>query len=634
MRYDPPFRHTTGFLPALAVLALLIVFPLVFTESHARHLLILVFVYAIVAASWDLSLGYGGLVNFSHVALFAVGIYAYGILAKTLGVSPWLAIPAGGAIAVVIASAIALPILRLDGIYVILVTLAFSQLLYQIVISQSGVTGGAGGMVTLPGLAIGDYRFIRDNRIGYYYVALALLCASLACLYGIVKSGLGRAIVALRDNKYYAMARGVSEARTRLMTLAASAFFAGLAGAFYGSYVRVASPDAFGLGMLTLMLSMLLAGGIGTLWGAVAGAFAITLLSEAIADYGSWRTIVIAVIIIAVLIFYPGGFWAAIQELRDFVDQARTTSLARWRRISGRAARERMLGAKETMIATRYGRIAVADTGGAGAPILFIHGNSACKEAFVRQFKALAGEYRVIAFDLPGHGVSDNMDPEAAYNVPAYAEIAEAVLQKLGVASPAVFGWSLGGYVALELAARGHVAVRALAIAGTPPLNVVPDDFAAGYDPDSHLVLAGKRYFSPREARNFAGAATAPLSRDSAFMHKTFARTDGRARFFMISQVGVTDWPRQMRMLREGKIPFAILNGSDDPFLNHAYFRGLAYGAIWTGEPHDIPGGKHAPFFNKPELFNEALRAFLRETAAGEPLPPSRGKERPYPRSA
>jgi ABC-type branched-subunit amino acid transport system permease subunit len=165
MRYDPPFRHTTGFLPALAVLALLIVFPLVFTESHARHLMILVFVYAIVAASWDLSLGYGGLVNFSHVALFAVGIYAYGILAKTLGVSPWLAIPAGGLIAVVIASAIALPILRLDGIYVILVTLAFSQLLYQIVISQSGVTGGAGGMVTLPGLAIGDYRFIRDNRI-------------------------------------------------------------------------------------------------------------------------------------------------------------------------------------------------------------------------------------------------------------------------------------------------------------------------------------------------------------------------------------------------------------------------------------------------------------------------------------
>jgi pimeloyl-ACP methyl ester carboxylesterase/disulfide bond formation protein DsbB len=411
----------------------------------------------------------------------------------------------------------------------------------------------------------------------------------------------------------------VSEARTRLATLAASALFAGVAGAFYGSYVRVASPDAFGVGQLTLMLSIVLAGGIGTLWGPVAGAFVITLLSEAIANYGSWRTIAIALIIIAVLIFYPGGFFAAIQELRDYADQARTTILARWRRARGRAGRERMLGARETMIATRYGGVAVADTGGEGRPILFIHGNSACKEAFRNQFADFARDHRVIAFDLPGHGVSDNMDPEAAYNAPAYAEIAEAVLDELGVAAPAVFGWSLGGYVALELAARGNVAVAALAIAGTSPLNVVPDDFAAGYNPDSHLVLAGKRYYSPQEARNFAGSATAPYSSDSAYMHKSFARTDGRARLFMMSRDGVTDWPRQMRMLREGKIPFAILIGSDDPFLNHAYIRDLPYGAIWSGKPYDIAEGKHAPFFNKAERFNEALRAFLRDAAAARP---------------
>lgn len=611
MRYDPPFRHTTGFRPALAILALLIVFPLIFTDAHARHLMIMVFIYAIVAASWDLSLGYGGLVNFSHVALFAVGIYTYGILAKTLGVSPWLALPAGGIVAMVFVSVVAVPILRLDGIYVILVTLAFAQLIYQIVISQSGVTGGVGGMVTLPGLAIGDYRFIRDNRLGYYYAALVLLCVSLAALYLIIKSARGRAMVALRDNKYYAMARGVSEARTRLFTLAMSAFFSGLAGAFYGSYVRVASPDAFGLGVLTLTLSMLLAGGIGTLWGPVAGAFAITLLSEAIADLGSWRNITIAAIIIVVLIVYPGGFWAAIQELREHLDQARTSLLARWRRRRGRAAREARLGARETMIATPHGAVAVADSGGTGTPILLIHGNSACKEAFVHQFAALPPRWRVIAFDLPGHGVSDNMDPEAAYNVPAYAQIAETVLKQLGVTSAAVFGWSLGGYVALELAARGNVTVTALAIAGTPPLNVVPDDFAAGYNPDSHLVLAGKRYFSPREARDYAGAAVAPPSADSAHLHRTFSRTDGRARFFMISRIGVTDWPRQTRMLREGRIPFAILNGSDDPFLNHGYFRGLDYGALWTGEPHDIANGKHAPFFNTPDAFNAALREFL-----------------------
>jgi ABC-type branched-subunit amino acid transport system permease subunit/pimeloyl-ACP methyl ester carboxylesterase len=613
MRYDPPFRKSTGFIPALVALALLVVFPFVFTDTYSRHLMILVFIYAIVAASWDLSLGFGGLVNFAHVALFAVGMYTYGILAKTLGLDPWLAIPAGGLVAMVFAAVIALPILRLDGIYVILVTIAFSQLIYQIVISQSDVTGGTSGMVLLPPLKLAGHSFVLNHKIGYYYTALVIFVVSTACLYTIIRSRLGRAIIALRDNKYYAMARGVSEARTRLAALAASAFFAGVAGGFYGSYVRVASPDAFGLGFLTLILSILLVGGAGTLWGPIVGAFVITLLSEAVADYGSWRSIAIGAIIILILVFYPGGLWAAVQELREGVDMLRTSVLARWRRNRGRAERERRLGARERMISTPHGLIAYADTGGDKPAVLFIHGNSACKEAFQYQFAALRDDFRMIAFDLPGHGVSGNGEPETDYNVPAYAEVAEKVLETCGASDPIVFGWSLGGYVALELSARAAIRVRGLAIAGTTPLNLVPDDFGAGYDASSHLILAGKQYFSPTEARNYAGSATAPYSATSAFMHRNLSRTDGRARVYMFSKLGVTDWPRQMRMLRDGIIPFAILNGSDDPFLNHSYIRSLHYGSIWTGAPFDIAGGKHAPFFNKPDEFNAAFRRFVCE---------------------
>jgi ABC-type branched-subunit amino acid transport system permease subunit len=230
MRYDPPFHKSNGLIPALVALAVLLVLPLVFEASYIRHLLILTFVFGIVAASWDLSLGFAGLFNFAHVALFAVGIYTYAILSKTLGLDPWLAMLAAGPVVMVVAALVALPVLRLDGIYVILVTIAFSQLVYQIIISQSWVTGGTSGMVTLPALQVGGYKLTSDGRIGYYYVALALLVAACAFLQLLVRSRVGRAIIALRDAKYAAIARGVPEARTRIITLAASGLFTGLAG--------------------------------------------------------------------------------------------------------------------------------------------------------------------------------------------------------------------------------------------------------------------------------------------------------------------------------------------------------------------------------------------------------------------
>jgi ABC-type branched-subunit amino acid transport system permease subunit/pimeloyl-ACP methyl ester carboxylesterase len=612
VRYDPPFHKSNGLLPVLLGLALLAVLPAFVTDIYFRHVLILSFVFAVVASSWDLSLGYGGLFNFAHVALFAVGIYTYGILTKTLGVSPWLALPAGGLAAMLLAVAIALPVLRLSGIYVILVTLAFSQLLYQIVISQSNVTGGTSGMVTLPPLQVFHYRFSSGGRIGYYYTGLVLLIVSTAFLYGLTRSRFGRAIVAMRDNKYYAISRGISEARTRLGTLAASALFTGIAGAFYGAYVRVASPDAFGIGLLTLLLSILLLGGAGTIWGPVLAAFLVTGLSEALADFGPWRNITMAALILLILVFYPGGVWAGVQELREVLDTSRTAWLARRRRRREQAAREARLGARERLIETRHGRIAVADSGGDGPPILLIHGNSSCKEVFVHQFAALRARYRLIAFDLPGHGVSSNADPERSYNVEAYAEVAEQVLDALGVREPVVFGWSLGGYVALELVARGRT-VRGLAIAGTPPLAMVPDDVGQAYDATSHFILASKQYFSPLEQKHYAGATAGPRSRQTDFLHQAVRRTDGRARFYTLGRLSIVNWPRQMRVLADGTVPFAILNGSDDPFLNHAYIAGLSYGALWTGRPHDIEAGRHAPFLHRPAAFNAAFTRFMRE---------------------
>ncbi|WP_428926846.1 branched-chain amino acid ABC transporter permease [Marinibacterium sp. SX1] len=295
---------------ALAALVVLALVPAVVTDSYTRHIFIIAFIYGTVAVNWDLSLGLGGLFNFGHLAFFGIGVYTAAILTTATDLSPWLAIPAGGITAALAALLIALPVARLQGIYVVLVTFAFGQLCMQIVLSQGDLTGGAEGLVRLPYLRIGDYAFIRDFRFAYYYVALGLLTVSVIALLALVRSPFGKSLRAVRDNPDYAAARGISVARQRMLVLVASAVFTGIAGGFYAIYLRVASPEVFGFSVATLILSMVLIGGAGSILGPVLAALALTFATEAMAGIRGLeeaRFIVVAVAMILVLRIAPGG---------------------------------------------------------------------------------------------------------------------------------------------------------------------------------------------------------------------------------------------------------------------------------------------------------------------------------------
>lgn len=293
----------------LAVAAALAL-PLVVQESYWRHLFIIAFIYAIVASNWDLSLGYAGVFNFGHIAFFGIGVYVTGLAAKLLGIDPWLAMALGGVAASAAGAVVALPVLRLKGIYVILVTFAFSQLVLQLVLSQSDITGGTQGLVRIPTISVFDYNFLRDYRLGYYYVALGLLAASTLFLRRLVGSDFGMSLRALRDNEDYALARGIPTGMQRLKVLVASAFFTGIAGGFYAVYLRVASPEVFGFSTVSLVLSMVLVGGIATIYGPIAAAIVLTLATESLAHLAGMdesRFMLVAALMLVVLLFLPRG---------------------------------------------------------------------------------------------------------------------------------------------------------------------------------------------------------------------------------------------------------------------------------------------------------------------------------------
>jgi len=202
----PWMTELAGALVGLLVLALL---PLVVGDAYGRHVLIMVFIYAVVASNWDLSLGYGGVFNFGHLALFGIGVYAYSLLTKLAMFDPWVALVASGVIAVVAAVVVTIPILRLKGIYIILVTFGFAQLVMQVILSQSDYTGGTQGIVRIPGLYWFDHNMVRDAKFAYFYIALAMLALSTLFLRVFVRSRTGKSVVALRDNEEYAVSRGV-----------------------------------------------------------------------------------------------------------------------------------------------------------------------------------------------------------------------------------------------------------------------------------------------------------------------------------------------------------------------------------------------------------------------------------------
>ena len=296
----------------VVVLAIL---PWVISSDYIVHLLVVAMMYAVVASNWDLSLGYAGIFNFAHIALFAVGAYAAGVLSKAFGLSPWICIPAGALASCLAAAVVALPVLRVKGIYVCLVTFAFGQLCLHLVLTASEYTGGSHGLVMIPAITLGGYSFAEHGNIAYYYLALVILIGSTFFLRRLVTSPFGLSIIALRDFEELAISRGVSVARQRLLTMVASAAFTGAVGALYAFYLGSVSAELFGFGYLATILSMILMGGTSTIYGPVLGAFILTFVSEFMVSFGPWRFLIIASMIVLVILLYPDGAFAAFKSL-------------------------------------------------------------------------------------------------------------------------------------------------------------------------------------------------------------------------------------------------------------------------------------------------------------------------------
>ena len=271
---------------AIAVFAVLALFPLamqavdgMFYVSLASRILI----YAIAATSLNLVLGYGGMVSFGHAAFFGAGAFVVGILAVEGVRSAWIAWPAAIAVAALAALVIGAMSLRTRGVYFIMITLAFAQMIYYIFVSLKSYGGDDG--LSMPGRSTVAPEVTLSGDFLWYYLVLALLALVMYALHRLVHSRFGRVIDAIRENEARAEAIGFPVYRYKLLCFVIAGAIAGLAGALIANQSSYVSPSLLHWIQSGTLMIMVILGGVGTLWGGVIGAAVLLGLEHLIADY-------------------------------------------------------------------------------------------------------------------------------------------------------------------------------------------------------------------------------------------------------------------------------------------------------------------------------------------------------------
>lgn len=287
-----------------------------------------VFIYAIAGLGLMVLSGYTGLVSLGHAAFLAIGAYTHGyLLSKGL---PFVAsLPLATIATGVVGAIVAIPALRLVGIYLAIATLAFSIIVEQIVTRWVSVTGGGRGMAIPPADLFG---LSLSSPLRFYFLCLSLLIVAMVAVMNLLRAPTGRAMLAVRDSEIAARSMGINLARTKATAFGISAALTGLAGALLGHHTGYISPEAFMLTVSIQLLLLIVVGGLGSLHGVVFGAIFVgflpqgiallrDLLPPALAQLPGLEPGVFGLILILFLMFEPHGIYGQWRKVRQFFSE-------------------------------------------------------------------------------------------------------------------------------------------------------------------------------------------------------------------------------------------------------------------------------------------------------------------------
>jgi len=297
----------------LAAFAALVWIPWAYADSGAMMSITVGVIIAIAVVGLDLLMGFGGLVSLGQAGFMAIGGYTAGILSVRYGVPPMLGLFAGLIPSLLCALGLSMATMRLRGIYLAIATLSFSLLVDQLTTGLEEITAGPSGLVGIPSFSAFGFEF--NTPLRSYYLVVGVLIATLAILAVALKSGFGRALMAIRADPLAAAALGIDVRRYRVAAFCIAAALGSISGGLYAYFFQFLSPDMVGVPVSLQMLAMLVIGGEGTLFGPLIGVFLITLLPiffEALQEY---KTLGTGLLLIVVTLYLPNGIFGGLAVL-------------------------------------------------------------------------------------------------------------------------------------------------------------------------------------------------------------------------------------------------------------------------------------------------------------------------------
>ena len=302
MLSNPKMGNRTIGLAVLAVV--LAVLPLVLPNAFYLDVAIRTGINAMVVIGLNLLIGYTGQISLGHAGFLGIGAYTSAILTAVYGWPPLLALLAGATASGLLAFVIARPILRLRGHYLAMATLGLGIIISIVIVNEVALTGGPDGMAVPPFSILG---FELANERSWYWVVACLLMATTWLALNLIDSPAGRALQAIHGSEVAARVVGVDTTAVKVRIFVLSAVFTSIMGSITAHYLAFVTPGLAGFFNSIEFVTMVVIGGMASVFGSIVGAVLLTLLPQLLATFEGWETVVFGVILVVTMIFMPRG---------------------------------------------------------------------------------------------------------------------------------------------------------------------------------------------------------------------------------------------------------------------------------------------------------------------------------------